>query len=231
MEQQHVSARPKEYAIFTAGDAEDEKTVEDGEELHAEALESNKALPTPDLPSQDIIDEHWLNHLQYRNWCGCCVNGRGRERPHLRTNGKRKIPTLGFDYCFASKDGIFSREEWKNMPDGIKGVKILVARELVSKATFAHVVDNKGLGEDGFAAACLVKDVEWLGFTRIMLRSDNEPAIVALLKESLKEIRVQNAEVEQIGEEHRDPQANGAIENAVGQFKGIMRTQVLALEC
>ena len=67
-----------------------------------------------------------------------------------------------------------------------------------------------------------------------MLRSDNEPAIVALLKESLKEIRIQNDDVQQIGEEHppeRDPQANGAIENAVGQFKGIMRTQVLALEC
>ena len=162
LEQQHVSARPEDYAIFTAGDAEDEKTVEDGEELHAEELESNKVLPTSDLPSQDIIDEHWLDHLQYRNWCGCCVNGRGRERPHLRTNGKRKIPTLGFDYCFASKDGIFSRYEWKNMPDGVKGVKMLVARELVSKATFAHVVDNKGLGEDGFAAACLVKDVDGL---------------------------------------------------------------------
>ena len=70
MELQHVSARPQEYAIFTAGDAEDEKTVEDGEEFHAEALESNKALTTPELPSQDIIDEHWLNHLQYRSWCG-----------------------------------------------------------------------------------------------------------------------------------------------------------------
>ena len=233
MERQNVKARPTEDVIFTAGDAEDENAVADGEELHAEELESRKALPTPTLPSQDVIDEHWLDHLQYRSWCGCCVNGRGRERPHLRTHGKRKIPTLGFDYCFASKDGIYSREEWKNMPEGTKGVKIIVARELVSKATFAHVVQNKGLGEDGFAAACLVKDVEWLGFTRMMLRSDNEPAIVALLKESLKEMRIQNEDLEQIGEEHppeRDPQANGAIENAVGAFKGLMRTQVLALE-
>ena len=113
MEQRSVEAKPEEYVIFTAGDAEDTAAVEDGEELHADELESNKALPTPTLPSQDVIDEHWLDHLQYRSWCGCCVNGRGRERPHLRTNGKRKIPTLAFDYCFASKDGVYSREEWK----------------------------------------------------------------------------------------------------------------------
>ena len=128
---------------------------------------------------------------------------------------------------------MFSRDEWASMPEGTEGAKILVARELVSKATFAHVVQHKGLGDDGFAAECLVKDVEWLGFTRIMLRSDNEPAIVALLKAALKTIRVNIEHVEQIGEEHppeRDPQANGAIENAVGSVKGLMRTQPLALE-
>ena len=66
-----------------------------------------------------------------------------------------------------------------------------------------------------------------------MLRSDNEPAITALLKETLKTIRVEVAEVAQIAEEHppeRDPQANGAIENAVGGFKGLLRTYVVALE-
>ena len=67
----------------------------------------------------------------------------------------------------------------------------------------------------------------------MMLRSDNEPAITALLKETLKTIRIDVPEVEQVGEEHppeRDPQANGAVENAVGGFKGLLRTCVIALE-
>ena len=87
---------------------EDAETGEDTQ-LQCEETETRKALPTPVLPSQAEIDDHWLDHLPYRSWCGTCVAGRGRERPHFRTNGKRKIPTIAFDYCFLSKDGTFTR--------------------------------------------------------------------------------------------------------------------------
>ena len=77
------------------------------------------------------------------------------------------------------------------MPEDTEGTKILVVREIVSKSTFAHVVKCKGVDDDRFAVDCLVKDVDWLGFTNMMLRSDNEPAIVALLKEALRSLRVE----------------------------------------
>ena len=211
------------------GDAE-----ADGDELQAEEeTEVKHILPTPVLPSQKDIDEHWLNHLPYRPWCGTCVGGRGRERPHLRTGEKRKIPTLAFDYCFLSKDGTFTREEWSKVPEGTEGTKILVATEIVSKCTFAHVVKCKGIGEDRYSVDCLVRDIEWMGHTRIMLRSDNERAIVSLLKESLRALRVDVDHIEQTAEEHPpeyDPQANGAVENAVGRVKGLLRTYTLAME-
>ena len=117
-----------------------------------------------------------------------------------------------------SKDGTFSREEWANMPADAEGVKILVAREIVTRCTFAHVVKCKGVDDDRFSVDCLVRDVEWMGFARLMLRSDDEPAIVALLREALKSISVDVPAIEQIAEEHppeHDPQANGAVENAV----------------
>ena len=119
------------------------------------------------------------------------------------------------------------------MPATAEGVKILLARELVSRATFAHVVRHKGVDDDRYGVDCLVKDVQWLGCTKLMLRSDNEPAIAALLRESLKAMRVEIEELDQISEEHPppyDPQSNGSIESAVGQFKGLMRTYSLALE-
>ena len=99
MERQNVKARPTEDVIFTAGDAEDENAVADGEELHAEELESRKALPTPTLPSQDVIDEHWLDHLQYRSWCGCCVNGRG-QMASLTHTWKAQTPNIGVRLLF-----------------------------------------------------------------------------------------------------------------------------------
>lgn len=216
------------------GDIEN-NAAEGEEELIAEDIEVVKALPNPVLPDQATIDHHRIDHLPYRSWCGECVAGRGRALPHLRTGGKRKIPTITFDYCFISKTGVYSREEWASMQASeteTEGVKILVVREIVSRCTFAHVVQHKGVDDQGYAVSCLVKDIEWLGATKLMLRSDNEPAITALLKEALKVVRIELADVDQIAEEHppeRDPQANGAIENAVGGFKGLMRTYVLAL--
>ena len=77
------------------------------------------------------------------------------------------------------------------MPKDAESVKILLARELVSRYTFAHVVRHKGVDNDMLAVDCLVKDVQWLGCTKIMLRSDNEKAIVSLLGESLKSMRIE----------------------------------------
>ena len=108
---------------------------------------------------------------------------------------------------------MYTREEWEKMPAEAEGAKILVVREIVSKCTFAHVVKSKGIDDDRYAVDCLVRDVEWMGHTRLMLRSDNEKSIVALLKETLKSLRI-DTDIDQIAEEHPpeyDPQANGAI--------------------
>ena len=95
------------------------------------------------------------------------------------------------------------------------------------------MVKAKGVDENRYAVDCLIRDVQWMGHTKLMLRSDNEKSIVALLRETLKSIRI-DANAEQIAEEHPpeyDPRANGAIESTVGAFKGQLRTMVLALEC
>ena len=98
-------------------------------------------------------------------------------------------------------------------------------RDSKSKAVFAHVVPAKGIDEKGFSVDALVSDVKWLGYTKVTLKSDNEPAIVKLLQEALRELRVQG--LEQTLEEHSpeyDPQANGSAEVGVKLLKGHFRT-------
>ena len=59
----------------------------------------------------------------------------------------------------------------------------------------------------------------------MLLKSDNEPAIVQLLSETLKGLRIET--VEQAGEAHLpayDSKANGSVENAVKQVQGLLRT-------
>ena len=39
-------------------------------------------LPSPQLPSQSISDDHCITHIPYRSWCRECVEERGREMAH-----------------------------------------------------------------------------------------------------------------------------------------------------
>ena len=63
------------------------------------------------------------------------------------------------------------------------------------------------------------------------MKSNNEPAIIKLLNESLFALKVSG--LEQAGEEHSPPydsQANGSVENAVKLVKCRLRTLKLCLE-
>ena len=65
-----------------------------------------------------------------------------------------------------------------------------MAKDLIGKAIFAHVVPQKGVDRDHFPVDMLVQDVKWLGYQKVGLRSDNEPAILKLLAHALSELRV-----------------------------------------
>ena len=120
-------------------------------------------------------------------------------------------------------------------PEDESATKVLVVsvrvRDDKQSCVFGHVVPQKGVDEEKFAVDCLVGDILWTGYTSVMLKSDNEAAILALLIESLKELRING--LQQVMSENSpeyDPQANGAAENAVKAWKGMFRTQKSSLE-
>ena len=61
-------------------------------------------------------------------------------------------------------------------------------RDSASKVAFGHVVFKR------VASDAIVEDVKWLGYTETMLKTDNEPASLKLLTESLRELRIQGLE-------------------------------------
>ena len=148
-----------------------------------------------------------------------------------------RVPMVAFDYA-----GIRDNCEFVD-PVELKGVPVdeeSVARILVvalrtpddrQSCVFGHVVPCKGVDRDKFAVDCLVSDIVWRGYTRVMLKSDNEPAILKLLMESLKELRVNGLEqVMSANFPEYDPQSNGMAEAAVKSWKGMFRTHKSALE-
>ena len=81
------------------------------------------------------------------------------------------------------------------------------------------------------AADIIVDDALCLGYAKVILKSDNEAAIIKLLKDLLAALKVSG--LEQAGEEHSPPhdsQANGSVENAVKLVKCRLRTLKLCLE-
>ncbi len=64
----------------------------------------------------------------------------------------------------------------------------------MQSCVFGHVVPRKGIDLDRFAVDCLVEDILWCGYTKVMLKSDNEKPILKLLVEALRELRVNGFE-------------------------------------
>ena len=73
--------------------------------------------------------------------------------------------------------------------------------------------------------------VKWLGYRKIVLKTDNEPAILKLLQESLRDLRVEGLDqvMAEISPEY-DPQSNGNAEVGVELVKGMVRTMRSGLE-
>ena len=91
--------------------------------------------------------------------------------------------------------------------------KFLIVKDGRSKCIFAHAVPQKGVDSAGYAVDCIKRDILWLGCRKVILKSDNEKAIVKLLTEVLKGLRV--TPIEQAMQQHPaayDPNSNGATE-------------------
>ena len=209
------------------GDKED-----GGEAIQCEEeTEPRKPMPSPQMPTQSELDEHRIDHIPYRQWCSECVEGFGRERGHTSGWGKtRSIPLISCDYMFMTARGAFTRQEFVPL-QGEDVLKVLVAYDSATGSLFAHAVPRKGPDEQGYIVDQIVADVLWLGHAKVVIRTDNEPAILKLVLEALKALKV--AGVDQASSEGSvpyDPQTNGAAESAVGSVKGMMRTLQLGLE-
>ena len=69
------------------------------------------------------------------------------------------------------------------------GQPIIVTRDRKSKIVTAHVVEEKGANE--YAVKRLSQDLKLTGYRKIIFKSDNEPAIIAL-KQGVKKNDVRN---------------------------------------
>ena len=163
--------------------------------------------PVPAKPTQADQDEHYATgHAAYRSWCEHCVKGRGRVSPHAVVS-ERELPEVGVDYAFLGPEG--------------SQVTILVCKCKRTGCLAATQVPEKGMNVH--ALAFFTAWLRGLGWKRLLLRSDNERALLAFLHAAAASL--EGVEVIEQASPEGDHAANGLAEVVLREVKA--QTRVL----
>ena len=206
-------------------DSEDDECKPCGpgdDEKSGEARKVKKMLD-PVMPSKDVVDEHNLTHLPYRNWCKHCVKGRGKEMDHVTDKKKEGIertqPEFHADFCFPGDE------------DKEKNLTVMVVRERLTKMMMASVVPTKSTGT--FIAKRIVAFMKEVGCEHadVTMKSDQEEAMKAIMTE-VSNVRASRGSGRTVVEmsKKKDSQSNGFIERAIQSEEAQVRVSRSALE-
>ena len=151
-------AREGQVDAEAAEEAEEElrEAVDEHPEDIDGGAEPARVLPDPGEPTPCQVEEHRANgHVPFRSWCRHCVEGRATGEQHRRRSGSRSICVFSFDYLFLDAAGkevkrasVASGDdeaEQGEPPEPEADVKVLVAKDSLGKAVFAHVVPQNGI--------------------------------------------------------------------------------------
>ena len=107
--------------------------------------------------------------------------------------------------------------------DESKCLPILVIRDHASKFVYSHVVPSKGTSH-AYPAAQALSDIEQLGHSKIILKNDQEPAIVDLHNAIATKCKDKGISVVPENSPVDESQSNGVTERAVQDVEGMVRT-------
>ena len=144
---------------------------------------------------------------------------------------------VSMDYAFMgdksidedAEEHVVGDEDYEaNNADETKA-KILVARDSRSRVCAAIPVPQKGLDNDDWSLNECLRFLEFLGYTNVVLKSDQEKALSALMRK----IRTHRGDQTQTMQENSpvgDSKSNGLVERAIQTVQGQIRTLRSALE-
>ena len=218
------------------------------EEQPAE-VELLRQAKDPGQPTRQQLAEHRIIHVPFRNWRRWCVMGRARGAQHRRSDDESAIPIIGIDYFFVTKDGVKKRSQLGDelseneeadaalnlARESGEIVKRILLRCSKFKVILAHVVPCKGRAqdEDEYVNNTVLKDLEWVGHTSMILRADNERALQSVVRRIIQRATAKCQRYEQVAAEHParyGSQSNGMTEVGVMLVRGLFRTLKLCLE-
>ena len=207
-------------------DEEEEGRDVMGESAHDPAHEPGaiRARAVPVGPTRQEREDHEAaGHVPYGSWCRACVAGRGRSDAHLtHRTSTSTTTTIGIDHGYLEDRVTLGEQEVGPSP-------ILVTRSSTTQVTTADVLPCKGSALP-WCVQALVRAIVATGDAKIILQSENEPAILDMKRQAAAECRVKHGMTVIISDTTEyDSQSNGLAKLAVREKKGVARSIRVAL--
>ena len=221
----------KEQAEEKAGDGRPEDAGEtqgeDEQPGEEEAGEPVRRLPCPGSPSAAERLDHEISHWPYRPWCEACVRGRavGPNSKRIPEASRESIvPKAHLDYAYLQDEVIEDDDEFVESGQVGMSMTILIMTETLCDSVWAYVTSAKGFASDAWLPKKLHNDLTTvgMGLTRIIVKTDTEPAILDLRREMSKARgdAPTGFEDSRVG----DSNSNAKIERVIRDVKGLIRT-------
>ncbi len=176
----------------------------------------------PCMPTEEEVEKHNATHIPFRSWCPYCVAGKAKCNPHFKKDGDRpsSVNVVSLDYAFIGDKSVVEQEEEEKdeeeegevEEDESGGEKsnltVLAMRDRKHGYVCASVVPRKG--DHPYTVHRVGYDLSnILGYKRVILKSDQEPAIKKLKATVRREYSLEIPEEQSaVG----DSQSNGEIE-------------------
>ena len=145
---------------------------EEPEESEIVIPESNRF---PKTPSLEEYTKHQITHYPYQAWCPICVKNAAQNAPHKKIQHMRQTEIFSLDYMYMTSKP--TSEELAH--------PILVIKARISKWVWALPVTRKGPYLSNIVQR-VNNIITSVGCPKIILKSDQEPAMISLQKEIRK---------------------------------------------
>ena len=180
-------------------------------------------MRAPIKPTQKKIEEHELaGHVPFKAWCAFCMRARGKSFAHIAVGDKDEeaIPTVSIDYGFFGQSG-----ETPTKSIGGDEAPVVGVNDRSSRVIWAHPLPATGVSQSDWGVKCLMRDLNMTGHMKVIVKSDQEPSIVAVFNEAKRRwSAATGAEMLPERSPVGESSSNGEIERAVQEIQGITRT-------
>ena len=207
--------------------AEEVPAVQDDQHDGEDEGEVPLCLPCPGAPSVADREAHELTHWPYRKWCEDCVRGRAVGPLHKKipaASRESHVLRVHLDYAFLPEEVVESEDEFTAEGMARVSMTILIMVETLCDSVWAYSVNAKGYASDPWLPGKIASDLATVGVadTRIVIKTDTEPAIVDLRKAigASRGGTPTGYDDSRVG----DSNSNGRIERKIREVKGLIRT-------